>query len=300
MTAPGVSRRTVLAGGAALVFLTACGGDDGGSADETDDATTDSTATGSDELTGTLLVLLPQQGVLTADGEQRVPLAIADAEGVPVRDGLGPRDFQIRTDTGEPTVVTVEAHTDGVPTPYYPVRFTPAAPGIHELTVVGEPGFNAVTLDISEAALLPLVGQPLPVVATPTTADARGVDPICTRTPACDLHAVSLSDVLGTAPVALSIATPEFCQTAICGPVLDLLIEALPDYPTITGVHAEVYADPRGGDDPTAGGLAPITDEFALTFEPTLYLVDATGTVVTRLDSVYDRVELRAALEQIA
>ena len=298
MTAPGVSRRTVLAGGAALAFLTACGGDDGGSADGGTSApdTTGATAAGP----GVLLVLLPQQGVLTADGEQRVPLAFADAEGVPVRDGLEPRDFQIRADTGEPTVVSVEPHRDGVPTPYYPLRFTPAAPGIHEITVVGEDGYNAVTLDISQDALIPLVGQPLPSVATPTTADARGVDPICTRTPTCDLHAVSLAEVLGTGPVALSIATPEFCQTAICGPVLDLLIEALPDYPTITGVHAEVYADPRGNDDPTAGGLSPITDEFALTFEPTLYLVDATGTIVTRLDSVYDRVELREALDRIA
>ena len=297
MTAPGVSRRTVLAGGAALAFLTACGGDDGDSADDGPSAA-DTTAPPAGA--GVLLVLLPQQGVLTATGEQRVPLAFADAEGVPVRDGLEPRDFQIRADAGEPIVVTVEPHRDGVPTPYYPVRFTPAAPGIHEITVVGEAGYNAVTLDISEDALIPLVGQALPPVATPTTTDARGVDPICTRTPACDLHSVSLDEVLGTGPVVLLIATPEFCQTAICGPVLDLLIEALPDHPTITGVHAEVYADPRGDGDPTAGGLAPITDEFALTFEPTLYLVDAGGTIVTRLDSVYDRVELREALEQIA
>ena len=297
MTAPGVSRRTVLAGGAALAVLAACGGDDDGAADD-GAVPADSTAAGA--APGVLLVLLPQQGVLTADGEQRVPLAFADAEGVPVREGLEPREFQIRADTGEPVVVTVDPHDDGVPTPYYPVRFTPAAAGIHEITVVGEDGYNAVTLDISQDALLPLVGQPLPAVATPTTTEARGVDPICTRTPPCDLHAVSLDEVLGTGPVALSIATPEFCQTAICGPVLDLLVEALPDYPTITGVHAEVYADPRGNDDPTAGGLAPITDEYALTFEPTLYLVDATGTIVTRLDSVYDRVELRDALDQIA
>jgi len=287
----------VLAGGAALAFLAACGGDDDGAADD-GAVPADSTAAGA--APGVLLVLLPQQGVLTADGEQRVPLAFADAEGVPVREGLEPREFQIRADTGEPVVVTVDPHDDGVPTPYYPVRFTPAAAGIHEITVVGEDGYNAVTLDISQDALLPLVGQPLPAVATPTTTEARGVDPICTRTPPCDLHAVSLDEVLGTGPVALSIATPEFCQTAICGPVLDLLVEALPDYPTITGVHAEVYADPRGNDDPTAGGLAPITDEYALTFEPTLYLVDATGTIVTRLDSVYDRVELRDALDQIA
>ena len=114
-----------MAGGAALAFLTACsGGDDGDSAD----APPDDSAPGADELTGTLLVLLPPQGVLITDGEQRVPVAIADAEGVPVREGLEPRDFQIRADTGEPTVVTVEPHSDGVPTPYYPIRFTPALP----------------------------------------------------------------------------------------------------------------------------------------------------------------------------
>ncbi len=294
MTTPQVSRRTVLAGGAALALLTACGGGD-------DDTTTDGAAADpAATLTGTLLLLLPAQGVLTAEGEQRVPLAVADAEGVPVRDGLAPRDFQIRTDTGEPVVVTVEPHGDGVPTPYYPVRFTPTAPGIHEITVVGEDGFNAVTLDLGETAPLPLVGQAPPPVVTPTPADAAGVDPICTRTPACDLHATSLSDALGTGPVALSISTPEFCQTAICGPVLDLLIEATPDFPTVTAIHAEVYADPRGDDDPTAGGLAPIADQYALSFEPTLYLIDATGTVVSRLDSVYDRIELRAALEAIA
>lgn len=297
MTTPGISRRTVLAGGAALAFLTACsGGDDGDSAD----ATPDDSTPGPDELTGTLLVLLPAQGVLITDGEQRVPVAVADAEGVPVREGLEPRDFQIRTDTGEPTVVTVEPHSDGVPTPYYPIRFTPAGAGIHEITVVDDPGLNAVTLDIGDSTLIPIPGQALPVEHTPTPANARGVDPICTRDPACALHDVDLADALGAGPVALVIATPEFCQTAICGPVLDLVIEALPDYPTITAIHAEVYADPLSGDDPRAGGLAPITDAFALSFEPTLYLMDATGTVVTRLDSVYDRVELREALDQIA
>jgi hypothetical protein len=297
MTAPGVSRRTVLAGGAALAFLTACGsGDDGGAAD----TAPDDAAPGSDELTGTLLVLLPQQGVLVADGEQRVPVAIADAEGVPIREGLEPRDFQVRTDSGEPTVVTVDPHSDGVPTPYYPIRFTPAGAGIHEITVVGEPGFNAVTLDIGDATLIPIPGRPLPVEHTPTPTNPRGVDPICTRTPPCALHQVDLSDALGAGPVALVIGTPEFCQTGVCGPVLDLVVEALPGYPTITGIHAEVYADPRGDDDPTAGGLAPLTEAFNLSFEPTLYLMDATGTVVTRLDSVYDRVELREALDRIA
>lgn len=296
MTAPGpaLSRRAVLAGGAALALLTACGSSDGDGGD--DDASTDP-----DAPTGFLLALLPTQGVLVVGGEQRVPVAVADTDGVPVREGLEPRRFRIRTDAGELAVVDVAPHADGVPTPYYPVRFTPEVAAIHEITVVGEEGFNPLTFDIAETTPIPTVGQPLPPLDTPTTANARGVTPICTRTPACALHDVTLREALaGGGPVAFLIATPEFCQTAICGPVLDLLIEALAERPGITGLHAEVYADPRGDDDPTAGGLAPAPEAYGLPFEPTLYLADATGTITARLDSVYDRVELREALDAIA
>ena len=66
------------------------------------------------------------------------------------------------------------------------------------------------------------------------------------------------------------------------------------------GLHAEVYADPRGADDPTAGGLAPVTDAYSLPFEPTLFVADATGRITARLDSVYDRTELDEALSAVA
>jgi hypothetical protein len=295
-----LSRRQLLVGGTALAFLTACSDDGGGGGgdDAGPDPTTPSTTGGAGG--SVLLVLLPQQGVLTTSGPQRVPLAVAGPDGVPIREDLPTRTFQVRTDAGEPIELEVEPHGDGIPTPYYPVIFTPESTGIHEITVVGEE-FNAVTFDIGESSAIPSIGQPQPPLDTPTVEHDQGVTPICTRDPACDLHAISLREALAAGgPIALSIATPEFCQTAICGPVLDLLIEALPDHPTVTGIHAEVYADPRGNADPTAGGLAPIAEEYALPFEPTLYLVDASGQIVNRLDSVFDRVELREALAQIS
>src|SRR5687767_477024 len=103
MTAPEVSRRQVLVGGAALAFLTACSsGDDGGEDAGADDAGTTTTAAG-----GTLLQLLPPQGVLTTEGPQRVPVAIAGPDGVPLREGLEPVEFEVRMDTGEPQLLTV-------------------------------------------------------------------------------------------------------------------------------------------------------------------------------------------------
>ncbi len=299
MTAPGVSRRTVLAGGAALAFLTACGGGD--DEDTASTTTDDGVASSSDELTGTLLVLLPQQGVLTTGGPQRVPVAIADAEGVPVREGLEPREFQIRAEGGEPATVTVEPHGDGVPTPYYPVRFIPSGPGIHEITSSARGSTPSPSTSVRPRPSRPSASA-CPRPTRRPRPNARGVDPICTRTPrlrpARGRRWLRRSGPAG--PSRCPIATPEFCQTAICGPVLDLLIEALPDYPTITGIHAEVYADPRGRRRPHCRRPRADHRAYALPFEPTLYLVDATGTVVSRLDSVYDRVELREALDQIA
>ncbi len=295
MTTPRLSRRSVLAGGAALAFLTACGGgDDGGTSSS-------GTAGDGSDLTGVLLGLLPPQGVLVTGSEQRVPVALADNEGVPIREGLAPRQFRVRRDGGEPIMVEIEPHDDGVPTPYYPVRFTPSEAGIYELAVADEEGFNVLTFDVGEASSVPGAGQALPPLDTPTRGNDRGVTPICTRTPACALHAATLREALGGGgPVAFLIATPEFCQTAICGPVLDLLVEALPDFRTVTAVHAEVYADPRGDADPTAGGLSAAPEAYGLTYEPTLFVADATGTIVTRLDTVYDRAELQEALASVA
>lgn len=63
-------------------------------------------------------------------------------------------------------------------------------------------------------------------VPTPTIADARGTNPICTRQPQCPFHNVSLDAALKERrPLVVLFATPARCQTDTCGPVLDVLLE---------------------------------------------------------------------------
>jgi hypothetical protein len=136
-------------------------------------------------------------------------------------------------------------------------------------------------------------GAAMPAVDTPTTADARGVTPICTKEPACPLHDVTVAEALATgAPVALLVATPAFCQFAICGPVLDVLLEVQADNPGIHFLHAEVYADPAKGLDT----YAPVVVPLDLHFEPCLVLVGSDGLVADRVDTIYDRAELQSRL----
>jgi len=138
-------------------------------------------------------------------------------------------------------------------------------------------------------------------VETPTVDDHHGVDPICTDTPQCPFHTQTLTAALSTGkPVAMLVATPAYCQTALCGPVLTLLVEQAPEHPDMQFVHAEVYTDTAAVGDVSQAHTAPIIDAYGLTFEPSLFVADATGTVRTRLDNIYDRGELRDALASVS
>jgi hypothetical protein len=119
-------------------------------------------------------------------------------------------------------------------------------------------------------------------------------------------------------PTALLVATPQFCQIGVCGPVLDLLVEIGPQFPTVQIIHAEVYTDAQAileQSNSTAGTsgmpsspaeagssaqLAPVVEAYGLTYEPALYLANGAGTIVDRLDNVFDRGEIRLGLQAIA
>jgi hypothetical protein len=291
---PLVSRRAVLLGAAATGVLAACGGGGGdGSADDTGAALPSTN----------LIALFAPQGVLVTGPEQRFTLALADAEGVPLETPPAELEFTVRQDgAAEGVPVTAQAHAEGLPTAYYPVRFTFDQPGLYDVTTTidGET-LEPRVFEVGTEGTIPAVGQALPPVETPTTADAQGVDPICTRSPACPFHDVTLTEALSEGrPVAFLVATPEFCQTALCGPVLDILVDAAPDAPGIRMIHSEVYANPREVDDILQAELSPAMQAYGMTFEPCLWVTDASGTVVARLDNIYDRTELLDVLGSVS
>ena len=55
----------------------------------------------------------------------------------------------------------------------------------------------------------------------------------------------------------------------------------------MTFIHAEVYADD------TLKETAPAVQAYELDFEPLLFVADATGNLVARLDAVFDKSEMR-------
>ena len=220
-------------------------------------------------------------GVLTADSGVEIPdtlsFVITDIDG----NGIGLED-----------PITVASHVTDVPQPYWPLEVTIDKVGLYVVSLVGsdQPGSSIQLFDRADVAI-PLVGDPLPAIDTPTMADPRDVDPVCTREPACPLHDVSLRDALASGkPVAYLLGTPAYCQTGTCSPALDAILDVREKVgDSVTFIHAEIYTDS------TATTPAKAVSDYKMTFEPALFITDAQGVLVERLDAIFDAEEVRAA-----
>jgi hypothetical protein len=275
---------------------------------------------GSDEGTLDLVVMFPPS-VIAAGLPLRLPFGLL-SDGVFVL-GPGGEDVKVQlfNDSNGSLAfegqasgrVVAHAHSENVAPDhshadvirYFAPTVTIPSPGLYRFVVTSGDKLTVLgltALDQSQV-LVPGIGQPMPSVDTPTVDNPGDVDPICTRSPVCEFHDHTPAEMLAQGkPFVLLIATPSFCQTEFCGPVLDVLIGVQPDFADITMIHAEVYENPIevGGNlgDPNLRP-APVLQAMAMDYEPSLFIVGSDGLVMHRLDNVYDESELRSALEDV-
>jgi hypothetical protein len=142
---------------------------------------------------------------------------------------------------------------------------------------------------------IPDVGQVPPRVSTDTVASAAGnLAAIDTRRPfARDLHEVNFKDVLGKKPVALLFATPQLCQSRVCGPVVDIALQMKQQYGgRMAFIHEEVYRDNQ-----VSKGLRPQLQAFHLQTEPWLFTINKDGRIAARLEGSFGVNEFRRAIQ---
>ena len=267
-------RRTFIAGTATAGLLAACGG----------------TASSEPEPEFELIQRFPVGALVP--GDVRLPFSLSKDAAFLI-DGPDSLEAQIVDIDGNSIGERISAvRRDVNPFPYYSFTTRLDTPGVYGIVVDGGPstGANFQVLDAGSVAI-PSSGQALPAFDTPTTQVPGGVDPICTREPACDFHSVTLTEAMATgSPVVYFVGTPALCETQSCTPALEALVELQPEFSSAVFVHAEVYTDTTGVE------LAPAVQELSLAFEPTVFLVDADGMIVERLDGLWDVSEMRERL----
>jgi hypothetical protein len=169
------------------------------------------------------------------------------------------------------------------------VRFS--RPGRHAILAVTQVRDRLIaapaTVNVvdGERSPVPAVGERAPRVETDTVSDdARGdIGRIETRLPPDDMHERSFDDVFGQRPVALLFATPQLCQSRVCGPVVDIAQQLKQRYgDSVEFIHQEVYVD----NDPQRGLREPL-QRFGLPTEPWLFTVDQNGRIAARLEGSF-------------
>ena len=298
------TRRQFIGGTLAAGFLAACGTDDSGSsdtatptesaADQGAESDLQAPPTGSESWT--IVQRFPQN--TQVPGVIRLPFSLSTGEASFITDGPVELGATVTDLDGNPIGDPVSAvRRDVDPAPYYSFRPTIEEPGIYRLVIKGGPEEGAA-FDVAEPeeVQVPTPGDTLEPFDTPTRDSPGGVDPICTRDPMCSLHAITLTEALDSGKaVAYLVGTPAFCSTGTCGPGLDALLALQEEYADrFEFVHAEVYTDT------TATEPAPAVVQLGLFYEPVLFVADATGTIVDRLDAIWDESELRETLDRVA
>lgn len=143
---------------------------------------------------------------------------------------------------------------------------------------------------------IPRVGEKAPKIHTPTPADTGGdLSKITTRIPPDTQNRVDYADVLGKEPILLLFATPQFCQSRVCGPVVDVAEQVKEQYGDKAAfIHMEIYND----NDPSKG-VRPQVKAFHLPSEPWLFAIDRQGVVRAEVEGAFGLDDLTRVVKEV-
>ena len=200
----------------------------------------------------------------------------------------------------DPPYRSQQAATEGDPfAAVYAAQVPLGGPGRYAVLAVtlvdGKPvaAPQKITVIAPAEDAVPAVGEQAPKVKTDTLASAGGdAEAIDTRRPTSDMHA-NFAEVVGSRPVALLFATPQLCQSRVCGPVVDVALQLRARYgDQVQFIHQEVWT----GNDPEQGLREPL-QRFKLPTEPWLFVVGKDGRITARLEGSFGLDAIERALK---
>ena len=270
----------------AVALLAVACGDDGSSSDpaEFDPDRSFSVVTNSD----------------AAVGNERLVVALRDSTGQQIG--------------GEDLAATFRLFPEGDPSAAQEAEgiwtwMVPGAIGLYRFTAtLDRPGKWALDATLDGAVLnrtlfrveadpvTPAVGEAATRSVTRTIVDTPLEELTTDTEPDPALYELSVDEALASGrPTVIVFATPKFCVTAACGPMLDQVKTLAPRYPDANWVHVEVYEN-VDATDRSELVVVPAVREWGLPTEPWVFVTDADGIVAARFEGVMADAELVEAL----
>jgi hypothetical protein len=212
--------------------------------------------------------------------------------------GLKEKPFQRATALLEPIGVPgVSAAPHDVPSIYVVHLRVPAAGTYWVLAKPqGSPIDGLGNLVVRDRTASPAVGAAAPKSTTPTLATTGGrLAPLTTSTrPDRALYTTSVAQALGAhEPFVVVFATPKFCTSRTCGPVVDVVSHVRSDLSAtpVKFIHVEVFKN----NDPADGYNRWMT-QWHLRSEPWIFLVGRDGKIKAKFEGSVSAAELRATV----
>ena len=160
--------------------------------------------------------------------------------------------------------------------------------------LVGQSG-----LVVNQESSSPAVGSPAPRSTSKTFSDVADLSELTTSpTPDPSLYELSIADAIGGGQTTVvTFATPAFCQTATCGPQVEVLSSLRLRHTESTFIHVEVYDNPDEIDgDLSRARISPLMEEWGLMTEPFTFVIDAEGQIAAKFEGFVTEEELESAL----
>ena len=209
--------------------------------------------------------------------------------------GLKSKPFAQTTARSES--IGIGASEPGEPEEVFVAHLTLEEPGKYWLLAepVGGRKIQAVgNVVVKEATLAPDVGAPAVASETPKLANATLAQLTTSTKPDDKLYRSSIADaVAAKAPFVVAFATPKYCTSRTCGPVVEVVSEVRRRHADsgVRFIHVEIYED----NDPTKGQNSWVR-EWKLPSEPWVFVVGADGKITDRFEGTVSVRELDEAV----
>ncbi len=183
----------------------------------------------------------------------------------------------------------------------YAFRLDIPEPGTYQLTLAaGNLGtLGPIGLVAVDDPPVVTVGDPAPRSVTRTTRDHQLTEITSDPSPDPRFYEMTVAEAVEEGPSVIVFATPAWCVSQSCGPLLDQVKALADSYPGINFVHVEVYEDIHVSSFEDLE-YVPAVSEWGLLVEPWVFVTDARGVVVASFEGAVSDRELAEVMERVA